>query len=86
MILYHCTTQKKINRYIASGRILNPVRGFNTIEAAIEWNKHTGRNIILSFMTDNKHTYPLPDHKQNSGRAYWTDKDILLDSCIKEKC
>jgi len=81
MILYHCTTDKKISRYIASERILAPVRGFNTYEAAVEWNKHTGRNIILKFQTDGEHTYPLPDHKQSSGKAYWTDKDILFNSC-----
>jgi|WetSurMetagenome_2_1015567.scaffolds.fasta_scaffold114163_6 hypothetical protein len=85
MILYHCTTNKKIDRYTASGRIIAPVRGFDTPEAAVEWSKHTGRNVILWFQTDDEHTYPLPDHKQSSGRAYWTDKDILLDLCTREE-
>jgi hypothetical protein len=49
MILYHCTTNKKIERYTASGRIMAPVRGFNTLKAANEWCRHTGRNVILWF-------------------------------------
>lgn len=32
--LFHCTTPKKAKLYGESGRIISPVRGFDTLEAA----------------------------------------------------
>ena len=34
MIVYHVTSYKKLQRYLKSGRILSPVRGWMSIEHA----------------------------------------------------
>ena len=73
MILYHCTTDKKLKRYKDTGAILSPVRGWKFIESAKKWSIKTGRNIILKIDCDT--AFPLPDHKPR-GHAYWTDQNI----------
>jgi len=73
MILYHCTTDKKLKKYIATGCILMPVRGWNNIDSAKKWNKHTHRNIILKIHCGE--VYPLPDHRPMF-HAYWTPENI----------
>lgn len=85
MILYHCTTPKKYEKYKSSGRIFQPVRGFNTEKAAEEWCRHTGRTIIVTFSCDDIRCYPLPDHKQQDGRAYWTDEEVKIESILEIK-
>lgn len=47
MTVYHVTSLKKLNRYIANGRILPPVRAWESIEQAERMSKSTGRRIIL---------------------------------------
>ena len=78
MTLYHCTTPKKIDRYNISGRILQPVRGFSTKEAATKWCQLTGRTVILSFEAHN--VWKLPDHHNRFGTAWWNEGDILLEN------
>ena len=73
MILFHCTTPKKLERYKNTGCILSPVRAWKFLNSAKAWNKRTGRTIILKFEVDE--AYPLPDHKP-MGHAYWADENI----------
>lgn len=73
MILYHCTTNKKLQRYLNTGYIISPVRGWSYIESAEKWCKHTGRNIILKIECDI--AYPLPDHKPLY-HSFWTPENI----------
>lgn len=47
MTVYHVTTVKKFKRYLASGKILPPVRAWENIEQAERMSKSTGRKIIL---------------------------------------
>lgn len=80
MKIYHVTTRKKIERYYQSGFIKRPVRGFNTIKAAMAWAIKTGRNVIYEIDSDDSLTYKLPDHHNKYGEAYWIDKNILVDN------
>ena len=73
--LYHCTTPKKLGRYKASGRILPPVRGFTTPEAAQEWCRKTGRSLVLEVTGQDCHK--LPDHHNKYGEAWWIDHDVI---------
>lgn len=70
MIGYHVTTERKLERYRATGSILPPVRFWPNLYTAEKWSKKTGRNIILEIKCDT--SYPLPDHKP----AHWTPEHI----------
>ena len=74
MILYHVTTQKKAKRYCETTKILKPVRGFTTLQAAMAWAIHTGRNVI--YEVEGEPAYKLPDHHNRFGEAWWIDKDV----------
>ncbi len=74
MTLYHVTTPRKLTRYQHTGCILAPVRGFNTVEAAREWARLTGRTVILTAVGSDCHK--LPDHHNQYGTAWWCDSDI----------
>ena len=47
MVVYHVTSAKKLDRYIKSGRIIAPVRAWESIEEAERFSKSTGRRVIL---------------------------------------
>lgn len=47
MIVYHVTSLKKLKKYAKTGRILAPVRAWETIEQAGRMSLSTGRRIIL---------------------------------------
>lgn len=74
MPLFHATTPRKLERYIASGRIITPVRGFNTEAAAREWGRLVGRKVILRAVATDCHK--LPDHHNEFGTAWWCDRDV----------
>lgn len=74
MILFHVTTPKKVERYEASGRIILPVRGWSTIEAAREWMRKTGRSIVLRI--EGERVHKLPDHRSSFGEAWWIEQDV----------
>ena len=80
MTLYHVTTLKKYKQYEASKCIKSPVRGFNTLIAAMAWAMNTGRTMILATKCDN--LYKLPDHHNKFGDAYWNDGDVTTYTCI----
>jgi len=68
---YHVTTPKKVDRYLATGGILPPVRFWPSLCTAQRWAKRTGRSVILRF--EAPHSWPLPDHKP----ARWTDQMVV---------
>jgi hypothetical protein len=73
--LWHATTPKKLARYHASGRILLPVRGFDSLDAAKEWARKVGRSIVLRF--EGRDVHKLPDHHVSGyGLAWWEDADV----------
>lgn len=74
--LYHVTTERAAKRYRATGRILAPVRGFDTEAAALAWAVKTGRKVVLEVFVDPEHTHLLPDHHNRYGRAWWTERDV----------
>ena len=49
MTAYHCTTPKKLKRYISTGGILPPVRFWSSEYSARKWMQKTGRSILLIF-------------------------------------
>lgn len=79
MKLYHVTTSGKVKRYHHSRRIISPVRGFTTLQAAMAWAIKTKRNIILSFEAEK--THKMPDHHNMFGEAWWNDEDIKEWKC-----
>ena len=70
--LFHVTTGRKAKLYRQTGHINAPVRGFDTLMAAMAWAMKTGRKVILRVEPV---TTPqmLPDHHNDYGRAWWTD-------------
>lgn len=53
MIVYHCTSLKKLNKYLKSGQINPPVRAWENIEQAERMSISTGRRIILRLKFPN---------------------------------
>ena len=47
MVVWHVTTVKKLGRYTQGGRIMPPVRAWETIEQAERFSLSTGRRVIL---------------------------------------
>ncbi len=74
MILYHVTTEKKARQYRETGRILAPVRGFDSLQAAMAWAIKVGRKVILKIDAPKPHK--LPDHGNEWGYAWWNDGDV----------
>ena len=80
MKLYHATTPKKVRAYGASGRIIAPVRGFTTLQAAMAWALKVGRSVILEV--SGKDCHKLPDHHNQWGAAWWIDHDVKTWRCV----
>ncbi len=77
MIVYHCCSAKKLNKYLKTGRILAPVRAWENIQQAERMSISTGRRIILRLR--------FPDNAEkleghfNQARIFYQDlklKDI----------
>ena len=81
MTLYHVTTPKKAKCYRTNGFIQKPVRGFNTLMAAMAWAINTGRTVI--YLVEGDPAYKLPDHHNKFGDAYWIDENVPVE---KIKC
>jgi 7-cyano-7-deazaguanine synthase in queuosine biosynthesis len=80
MELFHATTPKKARKYRETGRIIAPVRGFNTLFAAMAWACKTGRTVILKVEGEDCHK--LPDHHNEFGTAWWVDHDVTKWKCV----
>lgn len=79
-VLYHATTPKKHARMVATGKILPPVRGFTSEAAARRWfgEIHGHRPVILKITLQGP-TYPLPDHHNVDGWAFWSPVAALVE-------
>lgn len=70
--LFHVTTGRKAKLYRQTGRINAPVRGFDTLMAAMAWAMKTGRKVIMQVEPVST-PQMLPDHHNEYGLAWWTD-------------
>lgn len=80
--LYHATSPKKVKNYHQSGKIIKPVRGFTTLQAAMAWAMKTQRSVILEIEGTKENCHKLPDHHNQFGEAWWFDEDISSWKCI----
>lgn len=80
MIIYHVTTESKAKKYRETGHIISPVRGFNTLEAAMAWAIRVGRKVIYEVSSDK--VFKLPDHHSKFGDAYWIDENVKDFKCV----
>lgn len=76
--LYHATTESKARKYRETGRIIAPVRGFDSEHAALAWAVKTGRRVILAISVDAERVHLLPDHHNRYGNAWWTPDDVYV--------
>ncbi len=78
--LYHCTTPKKAQLYKNTGHIIYPVRGFDSLQAAMLWCIKTKRTVIYEIKVPDKEiTHKLPDHHNDFGNAYWIEQNIKYE-------
>ena len=76
MIVWHVCTSKKLNRYLKTGRILAPVRAWETIEQAERMSLSTGRQVILRLRFPDS----APKLEGHFGQARVLQSDLLLHS------
>ena len=71
--MFHVTTSRKAKLYRQSGFILGPVRGFDTLQAAMLWAMRVGRKGIYRVECSPTRPSPqmLPDHHNQFGTAWW---------------
>lgn len=79
--IYHVTTPKKAKLYRKTGYIKKPVRGFDTLEAAMAWAIKTKRSVIYKVMPKSNPLL-LPDHHNKLGKAYWINEDVKNFKCV----
>lgn len=77
-VLYHVTTERKAKAYRASGCIHAPVRGWDSLPAAMAWAMKTGRKVIYR-VSPTTCIYPMPDHENKYGRGVFIDADVPMD-------
>lgn len=83
-VLYHATTAKKYARMVATGSILPPVRGFTTEAGARMWaNEIHGTRPILLRLALTGPAYPLPDHHNEHGWAFWSPAPARVQRLIR---
>lgn len=78
MKLFHVTTPNKAKKYRESGKIISPVRGFTTLQAAMAWAIKTGRTVIYEI--HGEPAYKLPDHHNEYGEAWWIDSNVPVEN------
>lgn len=71
MIVYHVTSYKKLQKYLKSGRILSPVKGWMSLEHAQRFSISTHRRIILRLKFPDNAPY-WPGH-YNDARVIYND-------------
>ncbi len=80
--IYHCTTPKKARLYRHTGHIIAPVRGFDTLQAALAWCIKTQRSVIYEINAPESNTHKLPDHHNAYGSAWWIDGHVSDFRCV----
>lgn len=82
VIVWHCCSYRKLQRYLKTGCILPPVRAWETIEQAQRMSISTGRKIILRLR--------FPDDAQklegHFNQARVLTCPLKLDSFQEEVC
>lgn len=71
-VLFHATRSKMAKQYRESGCIKGPVRGFDTLTAAMAWAIRVGRKVIYEVRPVGE-VNRLPDHHNEFGSAWWTE-------------
>lgn len=82
--LYHCTTPRKALKYRQTGHIISPVRGFDTLTAALAWCVKTGRTVIYRIPVEDRSDalHKMPDHHNVFGSAWWLDANAATFTCV----
>lgn len=80
-VLFHATTPAKARKYRVSGRIIGPVRGFTTLQAAMAWAMKVCRSVVYEVTADPDRFHKLPDHHNPFGQAWWIDADVVDFRC-----
>ena len=86
MKLYHATTPKKAKAYRETGKIIKPVRGFDTLQGAMLWalSIEGKRTVFLEINCNEEISedkiHKLPDHHNQFGEARWIDEDVKCDN------
>ena len=78
MVVYHVTSYKKLQKYLSSGKIVAPVRAWETIEQAERMSISTGRRIILRLKFPNN-AEKLEGHF-NQARVLYTDYPFTIEN------
>lgn len=79
MKLYHVTTERMARNYHRTGSILAPVRGFDTLLAAMAWAVKTGRKVIYVLeVPEGDELHKLPDHHNAYGKAWWHENNVPM--------
>lgn len=77
MKLYHVAKERSARLYRESGFIKAPVRGFDTLLAAMAWAMKVERKVIYEIEVEVVHK--LPDHHNEFGNAWWADEDVPME-------
>ena len=75
MIVYHCCSLKKLNKYSKTGRILAPVRAWENIAQAERMSLSTGRRVILRL----RFPASTPKLKGHFGQARVLNHDLVFN-------
>lgn len=83
-VLFHATTPKKYGRMLATGHILPPVRGFTAEAGARTWaHEIDGHRPVILRLTLTGPAYPLPDHHNEDGWAFWSPAPARVQRLIR---
>ncbi|GEM_PF-1527675 len=80
--LFHVITVKKLRRYRQTGYIRKPVRGFDTLTAAMAWAMRVCRQVIVRIdlsEIDPDRIHKMPDHHSQFGEAWWVDENVPFE-------
>ena len=81
--IYHCTTPKMARKYRQTGHIIAPVRGFDSLMAAMAWCIKTGRTVIYRVKAPvQDRIHKLPDHHNKFGEAWWIEDNVSDFKCV----
>lgn len=74
MIVWHCCSFSKLEKYKKTGKILAPVRTWKNIEQAVRMGISTGRRIILRLKFPNN--APKLESHFNKARVLYSDLEF----------
>lgn len=80
-VLFHAASPTQARAYRETGRILRPVRGFTTLQAAMAWAMKVSRSVVYEVTADAAAFHKLPDHHNDFGQAWWIDADVSEFRC-----